>query len=165
VIAALTHVQGVVEGLGIVPAPDKSLASETRSLAIQHMEEMKVVMAEMPVPATLMACERLKHRIRDDKKFTHEDLSTACADIESRLPDEMSSMEMVGIEADRFRYYSPSGPLFGDDVALRFSSVAYEIEEAANALPSTGAPQTSSIPFALEAGVRAMARALVLPIQ
>jgi hypothetical protein len=167
VIASLGRIQGVTAGAdaafvsGVTLRADDPVHRTVRAFALQNAEEMLAVMAEIAVPATLMSCERLKFNIENDQKFTYGSLLASCTDIESRLRDEMTSVEMIGIDAAKVKYYRPLEPLFGDDVAVKFSSVAYEIEEAAKcyALDRSTASAFHSI-RALEAGLRAVTRCL-----
>jgi hypothetical protein len=162
-IARVISLLGRVEGVLIFASDQKHqyLESKTRADVTQHMQEMQVVMADMPMPVTLVACKRLNDKAANDDSFTYEDLSTALSDIVSRLRDEMSSVEMIGIEAEKVKYYSPSEPLFGAAVAAKFPSLAYEISEAAKwlALDRNTASVFHSV-RCLEGGIRAMARCL-----
>ena len=82
-----------------------------------------------------------------------------CSDIESRLRDELEAVILLQIDKTQLANYCPKEPLFGAEVAAKFPTVKYEIEEASKciALDRCTASAFHSI-RCLEAGIRAIAR-------
>jgi hypothetical protein len=167
VLARLGRAQGIVNGLriaGRISELDMPVTPEARASVAQLAEEMLAVMGGMGVTAALAACGRLEYNLKNNAKLTYKEMGAACSDIESRLRDEMSAVMLLQIESTHVKYFSPQEPLFGYEVALKFNSVAYEIEEAGKclALDRSTASAFHSI-RCLEGGIRAIARCLGIP--
>jgi hypothetical protein len=85
-------------------------------------------------------------------------------DINKRVRDELKQIEFLIIDGKYSDLYEAKEPVFGLLFDLRFSSVTYEIEEAAKclALDRSTASAFHSI-RCLEAGIRAISRCLGIP--
>lgn len=99
--------------------------------------------------------------------FTLDDtnlIEAAIKDIDSRARDELESEYVFFISAQKQELYKQESPLFGEAVARKFPSIAYEIEEAGKclSLDRSTASAFHSI-RALEAAIRALARCLAIP--
>lgn len=140
------------------------ISKELRHTLIQHMEEMLAATKDIDAPVTRAGCDTLLAAAKGQSSITYEALRQATEEIQSRLYTEVQSVIFLGIEPRMAGYYAPPEPLFGGDVALRFPSVAYEVEEAGKclALDRSTACAFHSI-CCLEAGIRAMARCLAIP--
>jgi hypothetical protein len=82
----------------------------------------------------------------------------------ARARDQLQSRTFLAIPSGMRDFYAQSTPLFGGEVATKFSSVSYEIEEAGKclALDRSTASAFHSI-RCLEAGIRAISRCLGIP--
>lgn len=86
------------------------------------------------------------------------------ADIVARARDQLQARMLFFIPMSAKDLYAQPRPLFGDDVASKFPSVAYEIDESGKCLAldrSTGSAFHSI--RCLEAGIRAISRCLGIP--
>lgn len=110
------------------------ISKELRHTLIQHMEEMLAATKDIDAPVTRAGCDTLLAAAKGQSSITYEALRQATEEIQSRLYTEVQSVIFLGIEPRMAGYYAPPEPLFGGDVALRFPSVAYEVEEAGKCL-------------------------------
>jgi hypothetical protein len=80
------------------------------------------------------------------------------------IAEEAGTRLFISVGADAVELYEPSKPRFGKNVAEKFSSIAYEIEEAGKclALERSTAAAFHSI-RSLEAGIAALSRCLQIP--
>ena len=92
-----------------------------------------------------MSLNRLKAGLARDN-FSYKDLRDAYAEIEARLYDELTLVDLFCISGEQIKYFEPGGPLFGAAVADKFPSANYDIEEAGKCCrPSEDIPQASLI--------------------
>lgn len=98
------------------------------------------------------------------KDVTWGQVLRATDDVRNTMKRELHLTKTFAISAERQRYFDPTEPLFGPDVAAKFLSAAYEIEEAGKclALDRSTASAFHSI-RCLEAGIRALSRCLNIP--
>jgi hypothetical protein len=85
-------------------------------------------------------------------------------DLAGRLEDEAAVSFFLSMTRLERNLFEPQKPLYGDDVAMKFPSIAYEIDEAAKCLAL--GRSTASVFHSLrglEAGIRATARCLGIP--
>jgi len=85
-------------------------------------------------------------------------------DIGMRVRDELDARVVIFIAPEKLAFYKQITPIFGNEVAQKFPSLAYEIEEAGKclALDRSTASAFHSI-RALEGAIRALARSLAIP--
>jgi len=140
------------------------VTNELRIALIQHMREMLAVTKDIDAPVTRAGCEHLLASAERQHAMTVDFLWRATDEIQSRLYTEIESVIFLGIEPRMAGHYAPPEPLFGSDVALKFSSVVYEVEEAGKCLALDRATACAFHSIrCLEAGIRAMARCLAIP--
>jgi hypothetical protein len=96
--------------------------------------------------------------------LTREGLVSALDDVDSQLRRESSAITLFALSYIEKELFRPSTPLFGQDVANKFGSVEYEIEEAGKCL-AFGRSTASAFHSlrTLEAGIRALTRCLGIP--
>jgi hypothetical protein len=101
---------------------------------------------------------KLKEENADNDK-----MYLAVVELRNRIEDELASVKFIAIDSAKDMYFSNKHP-FGNDVAIAFPCVAYDIEEAAKcfALERSTASAFHSI-RSLEACIRAMSRCLGIP--
>jgi hypothetical protein len=82
----------------------------------------------------------------------------------SAIEDEAGLRLFVSVQSNAANLYAPENPGFGNDVAQKFSSIVYEIDEAGKclALDRSTAAAFHAI-RSLEAGIRALSRCLKIP--
>jgi hypothetical protein len=95
---------------------------------------------------------------------TFKYLANSLDELDNRLYDELSLAKVFVLTPERHKYFGTDGPMFGLDVFNKFSSAAFEIDEAGkcNAL----ARPTASIFHlmrTMEIAIRAVARSLGVP--
>jgi hypothetical protein len=88
-------------------------------------------------------------------------LSTALGAISSNIRDELGARLCVTILPSKSEYLKPKEPLFGSEVQAKFSSVTYEIEEAAKCLAfERSTACVFHLMRVLEVGIKSAARCL-----
>ena len=83
---------------------------------------------------------------------TWEALRELYRDIDSRLQDELGDTTVLVLERGDQAYYEPKAPLFGSDVAAKFGSASYDIEEAGKCLALGRSTAGAFTLWCLEAG-------------
>lgn len=86
------------------------------------------------------------------------------AEVSGRLADELSSRLLFQIDGDMAKYYEPSSPGFGEEVAMKFPSLTFEIEQGGKCF-ALGLSTASAFHFirCLEGGIAAVSRCLNIP--
>jgi hypothetical protein len=131
------------------------IAAEIRKL-LPHLQILNALL-------TQMSCTRLLDRLAESPG-TFGDLATSVESISQRLSDELASTKLFVLDLEKRRYYESSTLLFGIDVADKFISVMFELDEAAKCL-AFGRPTACVFHLMriMEIGVRATARCLAIP--
>ena len=112
-----------------------------------------------------MSCVRLIKRLHElHLSIKFNQIARSVESISQRLADELTMTRAFVIEHEKQKYYDPAQPLFGNDVASKFLSVIFELDEGAKCL-ALGRPTACVFHLMriMEIGVRAMARCLNVP--
>ncbi len=115
------------------------------------------------LPGSKILAERVRERASGGK-LKWGSLFKMMEDLDSRLRDELTLHKLFAIEDANARYFDQKEPVFGIEVAEKFPSLAYDIEEAGRclALERSTASVFHSI-RSLEGGIRALSRCLRIP--
>jgi hypothetical protein len=115
------------------------------------------------LPLTKVSANRLREQLQNSE-FERHRLRHFMVELQSRLADEMESTYLLSLSGKEKELFEPRLPLWGEDVSVKFPSIAYEIDEAAKclALGRSTASAFHSI-RSLEAEIRALSRCLGIP--
>jgi hypothetical protein len=133
----------------------------------QQLADMELDAAEV---SASKLCDVLKNKANlhdGNHKFLVQDadmIKALSGEIVTRARDQLQSRLFLGITGSQKELFTQPDPLFGKEVADRFPSASYEIEEAGKclALDRSTASAFHSI-RCLEAGLRAISRCLAIP--
>ena len=149
---------------------------ENHREAIWRVEVIIEITRILEMPASNSAARRIQASLDDAKEVSDppgfvriigvefQRLKNFVNVILTTLPDELSSRLMMVVAYRDSHLFSGSVPLFGAEVGRRFSSIAYDIDEAGKclALERSTASAFHSIRV-LEAAIRALSRCLHIP--
>lgn len=95
---------------------------------------------------------------------SHQDVRALVVELYNRMRDELSDRLFLAVDQRDGDLYKQAEPLFGAEVAGKFPSIIYDIDEAGKclALDRSTASAFHAI-RSLEAGIRALARCLKIP--
>jgi hypothetical protein len=168
-VSVLHHIRSVIRFWG-----DNSDTAENSETIIDN-ETVKFIITQigkflphleiLNAKLTKMSCTRLLDRLAESPcvaKFG--DIATSVESINQRLSDELCSTKLFVLKPENQQYYNPLTPLFGSDVDSRFTSVSFELDEAAKCL-AFGRPTACVFHLMriMEIGVGATARCLGIP--
>lgn len=97
--------------------------------AIDQLRKLKESAGEIEARYTLMAIERVLTSLAKGE-CTYKDLLSRLRVINGRIHDELSTTSVFVVGSDLAKYLDDSVAPFGDDVAVKFPSAAYDIVEA-----------------------------------
>jgi hypothetical protein len=96
-----------------------------------------------------------------EESLKREEYSKMLEELYNRIVDECRTVHFFVLSFSEKAYFSPTSPLFGQVVQAKFSSLLYDLEEAAKCL-ALNRPTASAFHSirCLEAGIRALSRCL-----
>lgn len=151
-----------------VVAPDGSIELEAidpvvKRLVKERTETLIRSLRELHVSSATKVAERLLAALKDGTG-TLPVIAGLYTDIDARLRDELEDVILLTIDAGKRRYFEPSEPLFGVEVATKFVGLTFEIDEAAKCL-ALGRPTAATFHLmrVMETAVRTVARCLQIP--
>ena len=139
------------------------LTAHHREGILHHSKDLTAHVDTLQVVMTGMSLDRL---IEDAQKpeFSYERLAEAIEDVDARLKDELRLITVYVLDYSKAKYFETGQDLFGADVAQKFQSAAFEIDEAGKCL---AVHRSTACVFhlmrVLEIGIRALARCLAIP--
>ena len=143
-------------GRGNLPTPSRQeMARRVRDELLPQIQVPEFDMCRLSAERLCETVGRTGDRV---------EVTVAVEDLRRRLLDQAGLVACLTLSAQERALYEPNAPLFGPDVAAKFVSVAYEIEEAGKclALERSTAAAFHAI-RCLEAGIRAISRCLGIP--
>jgi hypothetical protein len=105
----------------------------TRDILIGHTEKLEVELRLLGAKVASIANRRLLQLLKS-KEPSFKRISEEVWEVNSRLRDELSGISLFCLPESEARFYSPEDPLFGSEVAEKFPSSNYDIEEAGKCL-------------------------------
>ena len=130
---------------------------------INDLDELAGALTAINAPFSVLSIQRLRADLQT-AKLTYGGLEEAYNALHVRVRDELGLTKFLAVSRERQKYYQPPEPIFGPDVASKFPSAAFEIDEACKCLAldrSTAA--VFHLMRVMEVGIRAMARSLAIP--
>lgn len=143
--------------------PDKQIDGDIKALIKRDIEKLIDHIKPLHLPMVDKSAGRLVKAV-DYEWFTYRNFSEYYQEIESRIKDELELRLVVCLDPERGRLYSSDEPLFGTDVATKYQSAAYEIDEAAKCLALGRYTATVfHLMRAMEVALKAVAKCLNIP--
>lgn len=139
----------------VAPAARKEMKRRIREELLPQLQAPEFAMCRVSAERLCETVERTGNRT---------EVAVAVEDLRRRLLDQAAQVSCLTLSTRERALYEPMEPLFGADVAAKFVSVTYEIEEAGKclALERSTAGAFHAI-RCLEAGIRAISRCLGIP--
>lgn len=134
VVMEVKRTQEVIDHLGDEDSRNKPITEDTRPVIVERVDELISAIEQLYARTTLIAARRLRDSVERDLTFTWKDLRNAEADIESRLRDELGLVKLFVLNDQQSIALQPGHMLVGQQIADRFPSILFEIEEAAKCL-------------------------------
>jgi hypothetical protein len=158
-ISSLAAVRQILDNEESNPQPISG--DNIREELIDVLTALSEQIVPLNVKITKMAIDDLITRIAAGAIHSTTDLRIGFDDIDRTFRRELSDVELISLDSLERKLFEPDDPLFGAEVAAKFSSISYEIAEAGKclALGRSTAGAFHSI-RCLEAGIRAMSRCL-----
>lgn len=131
---------------------------------LEQVRELEENLRVLGMRMALISSDKLKVEISSERGFIWERVGGICEEVHNRLLDELSLTKVFVLNAMEQDYFEPPEPLFGAEVASKYLTASFEIDEAAKccALGRSTASAFHSI-RCLEAGIRAISRCLGIP--
>jgi hypothetical protein len=105
-----------------------------KAALLDALTEMRVHLTQLGCRMSLMELGKLETYIKSDGFGSLALITPVFNSFESRITDELEAMIFFAIEPSKQHYFDQKQPLFGPEVASKFSSLKYEIEEAGKCL-------------------------------
>jgi hypothetical protein len=154
VLAVIVAAQGQD---GALPAEGKEVLICKLNLLIEQLDILGLDL-------TKLSAQRLRDYVSNEEHITVKQISLHVLQLRDRLPDQLESSYLLSLTARERELFDSAAPHYGEQVSIAFSSIVYEIDEAAKclALGRSTACAFHSI-RCLEAGIRALSRCLQIP--
>jgi hypothetical protein len=132
---------------------------------LEQIRELKANLVILGLPMTLKSANKFEVAVSSPPGFLWSSIAAYSAEIHERLRDELENVKVFVLGQPEAALFSPSQPLFGCDVAVKFpTEAAFEIDEASKCL-ALGRPTAAVFHLmrTMEVAVRAIARCLQIP--
>jgi hypothetical protein len=93
-------------------------------------------LADLGARITIIAVDELATYVDTSKGafFTYEGVMAGLDDIDMQLRRELSTIKILVLNSQEQERFSPGQPLFGNEVATKFLSISYDVDEAGKCL-------------------------------
>ena len=147
-----------------MPEPHAIMPDDMRTPVKENLRNFAKGLASLHVPVTRLAVVDLIKDIDRLPSLSYFDCGSLMLQVQLTLRRELTTTKVYSLDAQRAHFYASQEPLFGSDVASKFSSIAYEIDQAGKcyACDLTTASAFHSI-RCLEAAITALSRCLGIP--
>jgi hypothetical protein len=149
--------------------PDAAIDYILAKTFVTDFEPLPDELRTLGAVVTLPAVERLLASLRTQAEkpgghYTYGNLRDVLGHIHETLKDELSLVHVFAVETRYAKYYEGTEPLFGEEVATKFPSAAFEIDEAGKCLAfGRATASVFHLMRILEIGIRSIARGLEIP--
>lgn len=125
--------------------------------------ELRTQFEALQVQMTCMSLDRLIDNAVKPT-FSYEDLACAVKDIDERLKDELELTSVYVLDDAKVKYFDAGQDLLGKEVASKFQSASFEIDEAGKCVAlHRYTASVFHLMRVMEIGIRAFARCLKIP--
>jgi hypothetical protein len=169
-MSTIAKIRAIGDALPNDESLKKKLSQSVKPNTIQVMKDrltsLKRELETMGARMTELAVDRAVHVI--DSDAVAGDLGRACGEIDSRMMDELSliNLYVVDVKNAHFLGDEPSKNPFGDSVAEKFPSSTYDISEAAKCLAvRRWTASVTHLMRALEPALNSLANAINVPFE
>jgi len=145
-----------------IPASFQQMDAEIQNNTKVWAVELLPILAPLPVPATKLAVQELQHTLDTlATPVTYNEVIRLTYCISETLRRELQTVKLYALDSSKAEFYEPIEPLFGAEVASKFPSIRYDIDQAGKCF---SCDLTTASVFhtvrSLEAGLRAIEQCL-----
>jgi hypothetical protein len=164
---AVSHLAGLAAFIDAgkrTRAPHEECLDEAKVIIKESLEKLLPHLQVLRADSTWMDTDRWIRNLSNGDPVTWDRISEAIRNIGLRLQDEMTLRHVYVLDDRRSNYFSASAKMFGDELAVKFPSALYDIDEAGKCY-SLDRPTASVFHLmrVMEIGIRALARCLDVP--
>jgi hypothetical protein len=140
------------------------LRSHDRQKFLASAQEIHHVAVAFGSASSAMPVKRLIASLGSSEPITYRSVRELTEAVLQRLIDDMGGCRVLLLGERNAPYFDPPTPHFGEEVATKFPSISYEIQEAGKclALERSTAAAFHAI-RCLEGGIRALSRCVGIP--
>lgn len=129
-IAIIQQTAALAQGFN----PAEVMSESNKAASIGMLDRLELVIDSLPVPVTKMTVSDYRELLRNDKKLTYFACGQLYLNLSETVRRELRTVKIFALDANKAVYFEPKEPLFGQDVAEKFKSTAYDISEAGKCL-------------------------------
>jgi hypothetical protein len=164
---AITILQQAISMVDGSPRPPQfqAMTADNINASVIGITEFSKAIAPLQVPITGLAGVELIQQLQSGvDKLLFMQCGILMLELSKTLRRELQTRKVFCLDPGRADFYEPNAPLWGADVAKKFPSIAYEVDQLGKcyACDLTTASAFHSI-RAMEAGIRAIARCVGIP--
>lgn len=112
----------------------ESIPDEIRESFNRQLEEMAISSSHLFARLTFLSINRDSNRMRNDLSYSWKSFRDDMLDIDLRLNDEVGLIKMFVLDGSQSMALQSGHELLGSEVADRYPSMLFEVEEAAKCL-------------------------------
>ncbi len=114
-------------------SPGVELTEDDKKVNREELTYHRGILVDLGLPMCVRQVDRLI-AIMSDSEAHVISISEALSELANRLVDETEILHLLAINEDEKRYYEPTSPLFGEDVANALPLLIEDISEAGKCL-------------------------------
>jgi hypothetical protein len=140
------------------------MTERNREASKSLLDRLEVHIHTLDVPVTKLTLEETRLELANNGTLKYAEYEQLALALSKTLTRELTTKKIYVLEQCKADFFDPKDPLFGSEVATRFISIAYEIDQSGKcyACDLSTASAFHSI-RCLEAGIRAVSRCLGIP--
>ena len=120
---------GILRGMLVEKKDDDSLDMTGGSLFQETLTQAQAHLEAMELPLSMKGTQRLVDYLNEQSRSVR-DISNRIGEISARITDEMEDRYFLVLSGSDQEFYEPKTALFGEDVANKFPSAGFDIEES-----------------------------------
>lgn len=107
----------------------KTVHEENRTILLSHLDSVSALITDLPLNASALQVERIK-TVLAGAEPTYEHIVRLTHELQTRIADELAGVMFMHFNQSEVNLYQNLTP-FGSEVAAKFPSALFDIEEAA----------------------------------
>lgn len=133
-VQEMRRVQVVMEQEAAKDYLREKIADDVRPVMDGRLANMAQAATQLHAKVTMIAINRLRLNLTSNQNVTWQEIKDGMSDIASRLNDELGLVKLFVLDGTQSLALQPGNLLLGQDVADRYPSMVFEVEEAAKCL-------------------------------
>ena len=133
-VQEMRRVQVVMEQEATKDFLKEKIIDNVRPNIDAQLANMAQAATQLHAKVTLISINRLRLNVTNNAHYTWQEMKDAMSDIALRLNDELGLVKLFVLDGAQSLALQPGHLLLGQDVADRYPSMVFEVEEAAKCL-------------------------------